>query len=196
MATPVPSPAAAAALSPPALPRPAGDVGACPVRSAQVAHPLVAPVEGSCPRANNEPVHSQAVHPEQRLPLSTHRVVSSIPKTEVFTPAHQPADAPHWSYPSEQMFYNALRRKGYDARDEDIPAVVAIHNAVNEMAWSKVRAWEAMHERHVPCARFVARRLLCVARGRAPGWLGAAPVRVALGCESCEGRVVLCCVLV
>ena len=132
---------------------------ACPVRhDAAAQHPLVAPTEGGCPLRNNEPNPGQAVHPDQRLPLSKSRQVSSIPKTENFTPQHQPSDGSHWTYPSEQMFYNALRRKGYAARDEDIPAVVAIHNAVNEKSWTRVMAWESMHESYVVLLRVL---LLC-----------------------------------
>ena len=43
------------------------------------------------------------------------------------------------------MFYDAMRRKGWDADRAAIPAVVAIHNAVNERAWTEVLRWEAMH---------------------------------------------------
>lgn len=129
-----------------------GSSSSCPVSpavgtvSGGVGHPLLAGPGPSCPLRNSEPEPSQLPHPTQRLPLSRDRLVSSIPKTEAHTPQHQPVDAPNWTYPSEQMFYNALKRKGYDARDEDIPAVVAIHNAVNERAWAKVKSWEAMHE--------------------------------------------------
>lgn len=39
------------------------------------------------------------------------------------------------------MFYNAMKRKGWDAREEDMPQVVAIHNTVNERAWQEVRRY-------------------------------------------------------
>ena len=41
-------------------------------------------------------------------------------------------------YPSQQMFYNAMRRKGWNPSEDDMQAVVAIHNGVNERAWSEV----------------------------------------------------------
>jgi cytochrome c heme-lyase len=41
------------------------------------------------------------------------------------------------------MFFNAMRRKGWTPDEADMPAVVAIHNAVNERAWAEVVAWEA-----------------------------------------------------
>jgi hypothetical protein len=34
-----------------------------------------------------------------------------------------------WVYPSQQMFYNAMRRKGWTPSEDDMAAVVAIHNA-------------------------------------------------------------------
>jgi hypothetical protein len=34
-----------------------------------------------------------------------------------------------WVYPSEQMFYNAMKRKGWSPAEDDMAAVVAIHNA-------------------------------------------------------------------
>ena len=54
-------------------------------------------------------------------------------------PAHQQPESPVWMYPSEQMFYNAMRRKGWSPSEQDMQSVVAIHNGVNERAWSEVR---------------------------------------------------------
>ena len=48
----------------------------------------------------------------------------------------------NWIYPSERMFFDAMRRKSHDPRAEDMRAIVPIHNAVNERAWSEIRAWE------------------------------------------------------
>ena len=47
-----------------------------------------------------------------------------------------------WQYPSEQMFFNAMKRKGWDAKEEDMHSVVAIHNSVNERAWQQVCQYE------------------------------------------------------
>jgi cytochrome c heme-lyase len=41
------------------------------------------------------------------------------------------------------MFFDAMRRKGFDARETDMRTVVPIHNAVNERAWKEIREWEA-----------------------------------------------------
>ncbi|EKX52083.1 hypothetical protein GUITHDRAFT_65435, partial [Guillardia theta CCMP2712] len=61
-----------------------------------------------------------------------------------------------WVYPSEQMFYNAMQRKGWEPNENDMHAassnapaaygqVVAIHNAVNEQTWKEVMKWEKLH---------------------------------------------------
>ncbi len=86
--------------------------------------------------------------------LETDRVVSSIPRSsspgasscpvnhEVETGAD--AASGNWIYPSEKMFFDAMKRKGFDnTRVADMTTVVPIHNAVNEKAWAEIRAWEA-----------------------------------------------------
>ena len=85
--------------------------------------------------ANAMPVTpNQQPAPGQRAPLSTHRVTSTIPSAE--------RTEPRWVYPSEQMFFNAMRRKGYDPREEEMGMVVAIHNSVNERTWVQVLEYE------------------------------------------------------
>lgn len=83
--------------------------------------------------ANNKPA------PGQVVPLSTDRVPSRIPKGGT--------EAETWTYPSPQMFWNALVRKGKaeGATEEDMAVVVAIHNNMNENTWRKVCEWEALH---------------------------------------------------
>ena len=78
----------------------------------------------------------------QPFPLPTHRHVSGIPKSET--------DNEHWVYPSEQMFYNAMIRKGWQWKESDIQAedmthIINIHNTNNELAWREVLKWEALH---------------------------------------------------
>lgn len=48
----------------------------------------------------------------------------------------------NWIYPSERMFFEAMRRKGHQAHAEDMKTIVPIHNAVNERAWKEICAWE------------------------------------------------------
>jgi len=81
---------------------------------------------------------NQLPAPGQTAPLSTDRVKSTIPKG---------GTAETWVYPSPQMFWNALVRKGKveGAKEEDMSVVVAIHNNMNENTWRAVQAWEEIH---------------------------------------------------
>lgn len=94
--------------------------------------------------------NERKLHSKQTVPLSTERRRSTIPKG-LFTPKHQEQDKgvkdneTNWVYPSEQMFYNAMERKGWDPNAEDMKAVVQIHNAVNERTWGEVLKWEKLH---------------------------------------------------
>lgn len=65
--------------------------------------------------------------------LSKEREVSSIPRADTGS---------NWVYPSQEQFYSAMKRKNWDPNAEDMKAVVPIHNAVNERAWSQILQWE------------------------------------------------------
>lgn len=67
---------------------------------------------------------------------------STTTRTAPAAPAAAPAAAGNWIYPSERMFFDAMRRKSYDPKAEDMRAIVPIHNAVNEKAWKEIRKWE------------------------------------------------------
>lgn len=69
--------------------------------------------------------------------LSTDRTASSIPRS---------SSTQTWSYPSPRMFYNALLRKGYDTRPEDVHVMVQVHNFLNEQVWAEVLKWESRHQ--------------------------------------------------
>ena len=86
----------------------------------------------------------QLPHPDQDFNLPTDRVVSSIPKGK------EGAKTDNWVYPSPQMFYNAVRRKGGDADEDSMKTVVSIHNRVNEYCWGKILQWEALRGNHTP----------------------------------------------
>ena len=48
------------------------------------------------------------------------------------------------------MFWNAMLRKGWRWKEEDIKQkdmqdIIMIHNANNEQAWLEVLKWEALH---------------------------------------------------
>lgn len=126
---------------------------------------------------NQMPVQpNQQPAPGQRFALPTDRYRSSIPKAAT-TPgsANQPNEEEAWLYPSPQMFYNAMRRKGWDPREEDMTAVVSIHNAVNERSWSQVLEWERLHESECQrprLARFRGRPTDLSPKARMMSWLG------------------------
>ncbi|CAM9907382.1 unnamed protein product, partial [Phaeothamnion confervicola] len=80
---------------------------------------------------NNQPA------PGQAAPLSTDRVTSNIPKG---------GSEGTWTYPSPQMFWNAMVRKGKGegATEGDMDVVVAIHNNMNENTWRRILQWETL----------------------------------------------------
>jgi cytochrome c heme-lyase len=96
--------------------------------------------------------HAQSPHPDQRLPLSTYRFESSIPRCKEDSHAINNNPLPHhqlgsnsskWVYPSEQQVFNAMKRKGWDSIEEEaIPSFLQVHNSVNERSWREVCRWE------------------------------------------------------
>lgn len=111
----------------------------CPVDHASLAKDANNPLYNALA---NDLVFGQDRAVGQKTNLSVKRAVSNIPKGD-FTPDHQPKAADKWVYPSEQQYYNAMKRKGYSPSEADIPSVLYIHNHVNEQGWSKVQEWEA-----------------------------------------------------
>jgi cytochrome c heme-lyase len=106
--------------------------------------------------------------PGQRRPLDTSREASTIPKG---------GTASTWVYPSPQMFFNALRRKGKgaDIQERQMDSVVRAHNAMNEATWRRVEAWEALHCDtcpHPTLLRFLGRPHDLSPLARARIWLG------------------------
>ena len=92
--------------------------------------------------SNMMPPPNQRPSPEQPFPLSVDRQTSSIPKAGT--------SGEKWVYPSAQMFWNAMLRKGWRWRDEDgisadtMSHIIHIHNNNNEAAWQEVLKWEAL----------------------------------------------------
>ncbi|KAH0164264.1 cytochrome c and c1 heme-lyase, partial [Aureobasidium melanogenum] len=96
--------------------------------------------------------------PAQRGALDTFREISTIPRAlsaeghDAAINTHSPANneqesgvdekSGNWVYPSEEMFFNAMKRKNYDPDAADMRTIVPIHNAVNEQAWKEIKAWE------------------------------------------------------
>lgn len=121
------------------------DEAKCPVDPASYKHFLPQPAstaEGcesdSINASNNMPILSQQPSPGQKMKLSIEREISTIPR------GGDPNEK-IWVYPSEQMFFNAMKRKNWDPKEKDMEVVVPIHNAVNEQAWRKILEWENMH---------------------------------------------------
>ncbi|KAG2498911.1 hypothetical protein HYH03_003101 [Edaphochlamys debaryana] len=88
---------------------------------------------------NNMPLEpNQLPCPGQRKPLSTERVPSNIPKGGTEST---------WLFPSPQMVFNALRRKGKgeDVTEDDMEGFIAAHNSMNEATWHRVMQWETLH---------------------------------------------------
>jgi len=87
----------------------------------------------------SETIINQLPAPTQTVELSTERVKSNIPKGGT-------ADQT-WTYPSPQMFYNALARKGKLENTEEqllMESVVHLHNQMNEATWKKILQWEEL----------------------------------------------------
>ncbi|KAK7100709.1 holocytochrome c-type synthase-like [Littorina saxatilis] len=90
---------------------------------------------------NMMPAPNQRPAPDQPFALPTEREKSTIPKSGVDE---------NWVYPSQQMFWNAMLRKGWRWKEEDVNPndmdhIIRIHNANNEQAWQEILKWEALH---------------------------------------------------
>jgi len=138
--------------------------------------------EGGCPLGHDEkeeinplnamPPPNQRPAPDQPFPLPTVREMSTIPK----------ADEPgkNWEYPSPQMFWNAMKRKGWQWREDqlsqkDMDNIIKIHNANNEQAWREVLKWENILHPECDCPRlrsFKGNAEKITPRARIRTWLG------------------------
>lgn len=113
----------------------------CPMHQKSVPSNLTEKAEQIDP-SNMMPLPNQQPSQDQPFLLSLEREVSTIPKSGT--------EDETWVYPSAQMFWNAMLRKGWRWKDDDIKPydmdnIVKIHNANNEQAWREVLKWEAFH---------------------------------------------------
>ena len=121
---------------------------------------------------NMMPAANQQPAPDQPFPLPTNRQISSIPKAT--------NEAEFWVYPSQQMFWNAMLRKGWRWKNDDISPkdmddIIKIHNANNEQAWREVLKWEALHARECGTPRlrsFGGKATTYSPRARIRHWMG------------------------
>lgn len=83
--------------------------------------------------------------------LGVDREVSTIPRGTPVNKTTRPANSEvesevsengNWIYPSEKMFFEAMKRKGHKGEVADMKTIVPIHNAVNERAWKEIKEWE------------------------------------------------------
>ena len=118
----------------------------CPVKSSDKASALNTmynvysqPID---PTNNMPVVANQLPNPGQTKSLSTERQSSTIPK------GGADDTSTTWTYPSPQMFYNSLVRKGKldpeVCSEDDVETVVHLHNNMNEKTWAKVMQWEGV----------------------------------------------------
>ncbi|RKF60407.1 putative cytochrome c1 heme lyase [Erysiphe neolycopersici] len=111
---------------------------------------------------NNNPNDNQSWKrgkPQTTISLRVDREISTIPRTEsqllnagvedenkrlVANCENESGVSPEgkWIYPSEKMFFDAMRRKGFNSDVRDMKTIVPIHNAVNEQAWKEIKQWE------------------------------------------------------
>jgi len=143
--TPAPPPAAASTAQPPSE---------CPMHAQATipqtwqsecpSNPNAASVKDNSdvdPR-NMMPPPNQRPSPDQPFDLPIDRQKSTIPKA---------GTTETWTYPSQQMFWNAMLRKGWRWKEEDevsqdtMSSIIKIHNRNNEDAWQEVLKWEALH---------------------------------------------------
>ncbi|CAK6969176.1 holocytochrome c-type synthase [Scomber scombrus] len=180
-ASPEASPAASPAASPVASPPPecpmhkkeavpahqdrAYEFVECPMKAAAADNSDIDPT-------NMMPPPNQVPAADQPFPLPVGREESTIPRH---------GSEKHWVYPSEQMFWNAMLRKGWRWREDDLAApdmsnIIKIHNTNNEQAWQEILKWEAMHAGECPCGpslkRFGGKAKEFSPRARIRHWMG------------------------
>nr|AAH76303.1 Holocytochrome c synthetase a [Danio rerio]AAI65701.1 Hccsa protein [Danio rerio] len=140
----------------------------CPMRAASGTKPTLSDINP----ANMMPPPNQQPSADQPFPLSVVREESTIPRAG----AEQ-----NWVYPSEQMFWNAMLRKGWrwnkdDINQNDMGDIIKIHNQNNEQAWQEILRWEKLHSKECPCGpsllRFGGKAKDFSPRARFRYWMG------------------------
>lgn len=161
----------------------------CPVKHGRGATTVEPSSGGGCPMGHDkvDPSNQMPSEPNQKpspgqpFELSKDRVTSTIPRS---------GRGENWVYPSEQMFWNAMIRKGWKwDQDEDtggdgkkierkdMTNIIKIHNMNNELAWREVLKWEmALHRQECPSGpelvRFGGKASEYSPRARIRSWMG------------------------
>mmetsp|Transcript_18092 Transcript_18092/g.30205 ORF Transcript_18092/g.30205 Transcript_18092/m.30205 type:complete len:258 (-) Transcript_18092:342-1115(-) len=115
----------------------------CPMNGKSLSTATANAFGASINPANAMPPPNQQPGAAQRLPLSTERIASTIPSPQGEDNTSNSTGT--WIYPSPQMFYNAMQRKGFSPKEEEMRTVVAIHNTVNERTWQQILEWESQY---------------------------------------------------
>ncbi len=151
-------------LSAPFPPRldPSNDTpSSCPVKSPN--HPLrkYTPSPSPQPAPPSQPSSTLSkLNPLNLIPagLSNARAIES-PQTQALPLSRETSSIPrgdtesNWEYPSPQQMYNAMLRKGYtDTPVDAVESMVAVHNFLNEGAWSEICEWEQLFSRGLSSA--------------------------------------------
>ncbi|KAJ1616771.1 cytochrome c/c1 heme lyase-domain-containing protein [Pavlovales sp. CCMP2436] len=158
-----------AGAKPPDAPQVAASGGGCPLRISGLQATTAALQGGVCPvkGAARAPADAGApLDPKNMMPAANQMPAEGqtrvLPTTRVESTIPQADGSTRWVYPSPQMFFNALTRKGKATTDEEehMEAVVAIHNNMNERTWNAVLEWEKRHANvceYPTLARFMGR---------------------------------------
>ncbi|EPZ34062.1 Cytochrome c/c1 heme-lyase domain-containing protein [Rozella allomycis CSF55] len=99
----------------------------------------------SCPIDHNQ---NESINPLTQMPYSSTLEAASSVTAEDLSNSREMSTIPRgdteklWEYPSPRMFYNALRRKGYETDPADVDMMVDVHNFLNEGVWDEVMKWE------------------------------------------------------
>ncbi|XP_026870928.2 cytochrome c-type heme lyase [Electrophorus electricus] len=140
----------------------------CPMRAAEGSTQRLSDIDPT----NMMPPPNQQPAPDQPFLLAVNREESKIPRT---------GTDQNWVYPSAQMFWNAMLRKGWRWKDDnlspdDMTNIIKIHNRNNEQAWNEILKWEALHAGDCPCGpslkRFGGKAKDFSPRARIRHWMG------------------------
>jgi cytochrome c heme-lyase len=74
------------------------------------------------------------------------RQISSIPKTAMPNSGEDQPDSDKWVYPSQQQFYESMKRKNHSPDPDQMAVIVPMHNAMNERAWAQLLQWEEKYK--------------------------------------------------
>lgn len=76
---------------------------------------------------------------------------------------------------TEQQYFNAMKKKGFNPNEEEVSVILAIHNLVNEQGWTKIKEWESFRGCDEPkLKQFMGRPKDLSPKARILNWIGQA----------------------